>query len=185
MLYETVERANVLNGSGKPVNLQVGHGTAVMATVKNYGPGNVEKTENPLDFAINGEGFFTVQGPKGDVVYTRDGSFKISVADEGKKLTTADGYSVLDEPAMKLYLDPEVDLSRLSVGDDGSLSYVDNTGVSTSLEQKIGIVKFANRYALESIGNNFYAKNSATGEPVNDWGTGIKKYYYPRLPRIF
>ena len=102
LLYETIERANVLNGSGKPVNLQVGHGTAVMATVKNYGPGNVEKTDNPLDFAIDGEGFFTVQGPKGDVVYTRDGSFKVSVTEEGKKLTTSDGYSVLDDTGNKI-----------------------------------------------------------------------------------
>lgn len=174
LLYETIDRANVLNGSGKPVNLQVGHGTAVMATVKNYGPGNVEKTDNPLDFAIDGEGFFTVQGPKGDVVYTRDGSFKISVTDAGKKLTTSDGYSVLDDTGNEIVLGPEVDISRLSVGSDGNLSYVDNTGVSTSLDQKIGVVKFPNRYALESIGKNFYDKNTASGDPVNDADQGSK-----------
>jgi flagellar basal-body rod protein FlgG len=174
LLYETLDRANVLNGTGKPVNLQVGHGTAVMATVKSYGSGNLEKTENPLDFAIDGEGFFNVSGPKGEVVYTRDGSFKISVTDEGKKLTTSDGYSVLDDTGNEIVLGPEVDISRLSVGDDGSLSYVDNSGVSTSLDQKIGVVKFANRYALESIGRNFYNKNTASGDPINDDEQGSK-----------
>ena len=48
------------------------------------------------------------------------------------------------------------------------------TGISISLDQKIGLVKFPNRYALESIGNNFYNKNSATGEPVNDADQGQK-----------
>jgi flagellar basal-body rod protein FlgG len=82
LLYETVSRAYVMEGEGKPVNLQVGHGAAVVATVKNFSSGNLEKTENPLDFAIEGDGFFTVQGPNGDTVYTRDGSFKISVTEE-------------------------------------------------------------------------------------------------------
>lgn len=174
LLYETLTRANVLEGSGKPVNLQVGHGTAVVASVKNYAQGNVEKTENPLDFAIDGEGFFTIMGPKGDIVYTRDGSFKVSVVEDEKKLTTADGYAVLDDTGNEIILGTEVDISRLVVSDDGTLGYVDNTGVSISLDQKIGLVKFPNRYALESIGRNFFDKNSATGEPVNDADQGSK-----------
>ena len=174
LLYETLDRASVLNGSGKPVNLQVGHGTKVVATVKNYAGGNVEKTENPLDFAIDGEGFFTVQGPKGDVAFTRDGSFKISIAEDGKKLTTSEGYPVLDDTGNEIVLGPEVDVSKLTVGDDGALSYIDKTGVATSLDQKIGLVKFSNRYALESIGSNLLEKNSASGEPVNDAELGTK-----------
>lgn len=172
LLYETMDRAYLLNDKGKPVNLQVGHGTAAVATVKSYAPGNLDKTENPLDFAIDGEGFFTVAGPKGDVVYTRDGSFKVSITDAGRKLTTSEGYPVLDDAGNEIVFDvPE---SRLNVSPEGELSYLDQNGATVPIGQKIGLVKFPNRYGLESIGGNFYNKNSASGEPVADADLGVK-----------
>jgi len=172
LLYETLDRAYMLDGKGKPVNLQVGHGTSVVATVKNFGTGNLEKTENPLDMAIDGEGFFTVRGPKGDVNYTRDGSFKISITPDGKKLSTSDGYPVLDDAGNDIVLD--VDVSKLNVSSEGELSYTDANGQSVSLGQKIGLVKFPNKNGLESIGKNFYASNSASGDPVADGESGTK-----------
>jgi flagellar basal-body rod protein FlgG len=172
LLYETMDRAYILEGKGKPVNLQVGHGTSVFATVKSYATGNFEKTDNPLDMAINGDGFFTVMGPKGEVVFTRDGSFKVSVSEEGNKLTTSDGCSVLDDTGSEIFLD--IDISRLTVSPDGNLSYVDNTGTTVELGQRMGMVKFPNRYGLESMGSNFYMKNSASGEAVPDEELGEK-----------
>lgn len=170
LLYETVSRAYVLNGEGKPVNLQVGHGAAVVATVKNFAPGNLEKTENPLDFAIEGDAFFTVQGSNGDTVYTRDGSFKISVTEEGNMITTSDGYPVLDENGNSIILD--IDPSKLNVSSSGELGYIDETGTAVSLGQKIGMVKFPNRYGLESIGRNLYAQTPASGTPGADSESG-------------
>ncbi|MCX7920952.1 MAG: flagellar hook-basal body protein [Clostridia bacterium] len=174
LLYETINRASLLEGQGKPVNIQVGHGTSIAATVKNYEIGNLEKTDNPLDFAIDGEGFFMIKGPTGETVYTRDGSFKVSVADGGKRLTTSDGYSVLDSNGNEIIIPDEVNLSRLSVSPEGDLSYIDNSGVVVPLDQKIGLVKFPNRYALEGMGKNFFVPNSATGAPVPDDQTGVK-----------
>jgi flagellar basal-body rod protein FlgG len=142
----------------------VGHGTTVVATVKNFESGNFEKTDNPLDFAIEGDAFFMVRGPKGDVVYTRDGSFKISVTDEGKMLTTSDGYPVLDENEGEIILD--VDISKLNVSYDGELSYTDEDGITVPIGQRIGLAAFENRNGLESIGKNLYAATSASGEPI-------------------
>jgi len=173
LIYETMQRAYMLDGQGKPVNLQVGHGTSVAATFKSFAPGNPEKTDNPLDFAIDGDAFFQVTGPKGDTVYTKDGSFKISISDTGKKLTTSDGYPVLDSNGEEITLD-DVDISKLTVTSDGSLGYTDADGVTTSLDKKIGMVKFPNMYALESIGDNFFTKTSASGEPVDDSELGTK-----------
>lgn len=179
MLYDTLNRAYLLDGKGKPVNLQVGHGTAAVATVRSFQSGNLEKTDNPLDLAIDGDGFFTVLGPKGDTVYTRDGSFKISVTDNGNMLTTADGYPVLDEAGVEITLD--FDLSKLNISPEGELSYMDENGVIVPLGQKLGIVKFPNRYGLESIGSNFYTSNSASGQAVPDAEMGtvsnVKQYY--------
>ena len=149
------------------MNLQVGYGVTPVATVKNFRTGNFEETGNPLDLAINGEAFFMVLGPTGEVVYTRDGSFKVSVTDEGKKLTTADGYPVLDDTESEIFLD-DVDISKLNVSPDGELTYVNEEGVTESLGQRIGIVKFENRNGLESIGKNLYARTEASGEPILD-----------------
>lgn len=172
MLYETLQGAYMLDGTGKPVNLQVGHGTTSIATVKNFAMGNLEKTDNPLDFAIDGEGFFTVMGPKGKVVFTRDGSFKLSLTDQGPKLTTSDGYPVLDEAGNKIIL--KFDVSKLSVSPTGELSYIDDTGMPKSTGQKIGVVKFTNRNGLENIGMNFYSDTSASGLAIPDGKSGTK-----------
>lgn len=172
LLYETMQRAYVLNESGKPVNLQVGHGTTAVATVKNFEDGNPEETGSPLDFAIDGDGFFTVQGPKGEVNYTRDGSFKISITEEGKMLTTSDGYPVLDDSGNTILLD--IDTSKLVVSQQGELCYIDDTGATVSLGQKIGLVKFENRAALESLGRNLYARNQASGEAIPDSELGTQ-----------
>lgn len=166
LLYETMDRASILNGQGKPVNLQVGHGTMPVATYKNFSKGNFEKTDNNLDFAINGDAFFVVKGPKGQNVYTRDGSFKIGLSPDGSKITTSDGYPVLDQDGNEIIL--SIDTSKLKVGNDGALSYIDETGNTVDLGQKIGLMKFANKEGLESIGGNFYSPNSASGEPVPD-----------------
>lgn len=170
LLYETMDRARVIDGQGKPVNLQVGHGTTAVATVKDFGTGNPEQTSNPLDFAIDGEGFFMVQGPKGDINYTRDGSFKISITDAGKMLTTSDGFPVLDDTGNSIIIG--VDLSKLQVSQTGDLSYVDADGITQPLGQKLGVVKFENRNGLESLGKNLYASNEATGAPIPDAESG-------------
>jgi len=164
LLYETLSRAYVLEDRGKPVNLQVGHGTIVSATVKNFQTGSFEKTDNPLDFAIDGEGFFMVLGPRDDILYTRDGSFKISVTDMGKMLATSEGYPVLDEFGIQIIFDYDLDLSKLNVSEDGDLSYTDEDGIVVPLGQKIGLVSFENRNGLESIGKNLYAVTPASGE---------------------
>lgn len=177
LLYETMERARVLEGGGgRPVNLQVGHGTTAVATVRDYSTGNFDQTGNPLDFAIDGEGFFTVLGPKGDINYTRDGSFKISVTEEGKMLTTSDGYPVLDDTGNPIYIN--VNLSSLTVSDTGELSYLDEEGVTVPLGQKLGVVKFENRNGLESIGRNLYASTEACGEPIPDEELGERSVIF-------
>lgn len=164
LLYETMDRARVLPSSGKPVNLQVGHGTTAVATVRNFETGNPEETGNQLDFFIDGEGFFMVQGPTGEINYTRDGSFKLSITESGKMLTTSDGYPVVDEAGTPITID--VDLSRLVVSQSGELSYLDEEGLTAPTGQTIGLVYFDNRNGLEGIGRNLYKATQAAGVPI-------------------
>lgn len=172
LLYDTINQAYSLNGSGKPVNLQVGYGTEAVATVKDQEPGNLESTNNPLDFAIDGDAYFMVKGPNGETLYTRDGSLKLSLSDGGSKLTTSDGYPILDDSGNEINLN--VDVSKLSVSPNGELSYMDESGAMQSMGQNIGLVKFVNRNGLESIGKNFFKKTSASGDAVADSELGTK-----------
>lgn len=172
LFYETLDRAYVVQEKGKPVNLQVGHGTAVVSTVRNFGDGNTEKTENPLDFAITGEAFFMVRSPRGDIAYTRDGSFKLSVTEDGGKLTTSEGYPVLDDSGNDIILN--TDVSKLTISPEGELITTDSAGAATPLGQKLGLVKFANKAGLEAIGSGMYMQNSASGQAVADSDMGTK-----------
>lgn len=164
LLYETMDRARVMPTGGKPVNLQVGHGTTAVATVKDFGTGSPEETGNVLDFFIDGEGFFAVQGPTGETDYTRDGSFKISITENGKMLTTSEGYPILDETGTPITID--VNLSKLMVSQKGELSYTDEQGLMASTGQTIGISYFENRNGLESVGGNLYKATQAAGTPI-------------------
>jgi len=164
LLYETLNRATVMENGGRPVNLQVGHGTMAVATMRDFQTGSPEETGNPLDFFIDGDAFFMIQGPTGETYYTRDGSFKISMTDMGKMLTTSDGYPVLDEFESPIYID--VDLSRLKVSQSGELSYTDEEGLTVPTGQVIGLAYFDNRSGLESIGRNLYRATEASGEPI-------------------
>ncbi len=167
LLYQTMGRAYVLDDAGKPVNLQVGLGTAVNSTVRSFDPGNLDKTDSPLDFAIEGDGFFTVLGPNGQVQYTRDGSFKISITEDGMaKLSTSDGYSVLDDGEQEIFFDTDVDISKLVVSPQGQMSYINQAGETVPMDQTLGVVTFPNKYALEAIGDNMFVRNSATGDPI-------------------
>lgn len=164
LLYETMDRARVLADGGRPVNLQVGHGTMAVATVRDFEKGSPEETGNPLDFYIDGDAFFMVQGPSGEINYTRDGAFKISMTEMGKMLTTADGYPVLDEVGEPIILD--MDLSDLIVSQNGEISYTDEEGIVVPTGQVLGLAYFENRNGLEAMGRNLYRATQAAGEPI-------------------
>lgn len=172
LVYETLNKAYVLGDTGRPVNLQIGHGVETVATVKSNATGNLEKTDNLLNFAIEGDAFFTVKSPGGEIYYTRDGSFKLSIGDSGNKLTTTDGMPILDTGGNEIVLN--VPLENVNVSDSGELSYFDKDNKVVPLSQSIGLVKFANRNGLESIGSNFFKQNTASGVPVPDDQAGTR-----------
>lgn len=167
LLYETLSKSDLIDGMGKPVNLQVGHGVTPTSTVTSYSMGNLERTENPLDFAIDGEGFFAVRDNNGELMYTRDGSFKISISDGEARLVTSDGYPVLDEGDNDIIL-TGIDVDNLSVSPNGELSYIDENQIAQPLGQTFKIVRFQNREGLLKTGSNFVKPSLASGEPISE-----------------
>ena len=78
LLYQSLRLpgAPTATGAEMPVGIQIGHGVRTSAIAKVFSHGNMIETKNALDVAIQGEGFFQVQLPTGEMAYTRDGSFK-------------------------------------------------------------------------------------------------------------
>ncbi len=176
LLYETMAKASVdQRGAGRPVNLQVGHGVRPIATVKNYTTGNMEGTHNPLDVAIDGDGFFVVQGPGEEPVYTRDGSFKVSMVDGQAMIVTSDGYPILNEEDEPIMIPEYVNIANLLIADDGELSFVNSEGKTEELDIRFKIVQFTNRQGLEASGQNFVRPTSASGEPISEEDPSITK----------
>jgi flagellar basal-body rod protein FlgG len=94
LLYVDVRTPGVTaaDGTESPVGFQVGSGVAALSTAKLHLQGTLEQTGNPLDVAIEGEGFFQIQlGGGGELGYTRNGSFHLNSAG---RIVTAEGYVV-------------------------------------------------------------------------------------------
>lgn len=166
LLYVTMERAYMMENQGRPVNLQVGHGVVSRAVSRDFTGGSLQQTENQLDFAILGNAFFSIRYADGKIYYTRDGSFKLSVTEDGNMLTTSRGYPVLDENAEPIYFNYPLD--QMVVSEQGDVSYKDEDGLLVPTGQRIGLFKFNNPQGLESIGGNLYSENSASGFAIYD-----------------
>lgn len=159
-LYYTSQRtpgSSVSNAQVSPTGLQIGNGVRVVATSKSFVNGTAEQTGNPLDVAIEGDGFFPVQVTNGETRYTRAGSFKL---DSQGRLTTPDGFLVLPG----ITVNGGSDNMSITVGRDGTVQ-VGTTG-SDQGRQPIGqlqIATFLNPAGLSSEGNNLYAETLASG----------------------
>ncbi|MEZ6119275.1 MAG: flagellar basal-body rod protein FlgG [Pirellulaceae bacterium] len=157
LLYSSVRKAGAETSQGQfaPVGLQVGSGARATGTTKLFTPGTLEQTGNATDFAIEGDGFFKVQIPGGEVRYTRDGAFRTDAAGQ---LVTVNGY-ILD-PAITV---PD-GATNVSVGKDGTVSAL-VSGQPTALGQ-IQLARFLNPAGLSDEGNNLYAVTAASGAEV-------------------
>lgn len=136
--------------------LQVGSGVQASSTQKIFKQGDLQPTNNQLDLAINGEGFFQIKKSDGSYAYTRDGSFKLS--GDGR-IVTASGY----------VLEPEIALSDdvlgISVSRDGTFE-VQTSGGNSYVLDNIQLVRFMNPGGLVALGDNLYAESEASGRPM-------------------
>lgn len=163
LLYATIKRTNLLDDIGAPVNLEVGHGVMAAATTRDFRNGSLVETQNTLDFAIDGEGFFSVLLPNDQVRYTRDGSFKLSVDGDEAMLVTSEGYIVLSEDDDVILI--EDGLKDLTVDSLGYITATDEEGEIVELG-RLKLVNFMNPAGLLSEGQNLYSTTVASGEEI-------------------
>ena len=121
------------------------------ATVRDFSQGPLENTKNPLDVAVSGKGFFTVQTPGGER-YTRDGRFQIN--SQGQ-LVNSSGYPVLGTNGVITFQPTDHDIK---ITDDGTITVLEGTITQTdSLRGKLKLTSFANRQQLQKEGSNLFA----------------------------
>jgi len=137
-------------------------GVLPQATVGvSYMPGLAEPTGKATDLAIDGPGFFQVQGANGQKLYTRDGQLHIS---PDRTLVTKEGFPILSDSGTPITL--QADAGDLQVANDGTVSQTTPTG-NTQIG-KFNVVSFSNNARLESAGNGlFVAPTDAVATPMD------------------
>jgi len=155
LLYQNIRQAGGQTGATTqaPTGLMLGTGVRVVATEKMHAQGNMVTTQNPLDVAIAGEGYFQIAQPDGTIAYTRDGNFKLSNTGQ---FVTASG--MLLQPAITI---PNT-ASSVTVGRDGTVSIELAAGGAQVLGQ-IQIARFVNPGGLQSMGQNMMKDTPASG----------------------
>ncbi len=156
LYYNTLQAVGAVNGNVTlPGPIQTGNGVATASTAKSFTQGALQSTGQPLDLALDGNGFFQVVLPSGGTVYTRGGSFQV---DTKGRIVTSDG-SIVQPPITV----PAGTLS-VNIATDGTVSV--STQSSPNTFQTIGQIKtanFVNPSGLSSLGNNEYAATAASG----------------------
>ena len=135
----------------------VGTGVNIVNSNKLHSQGSIVSTDNSLDLAIDGGGFFQVLLPDGQIVYTRNGAF--SRNDEGV-LTTNSGFIIQPEIAIP------AEATKINVSADGIISVQVPGQVEAQEVGQLQLADFQNRRGLEPIGENFYVETIASGPPI-------------------
>ena len=158
LLYQNVRQvgASASQDTQLPSGLTVGTGVRVVATEKLYTQGSLQITNNALDVAINGRGFFQVALPDGTNAYTRDGSFKVNAQGE---LVTSGGYRV--QPAVSI---PD-GAQSVSIGTDGVVTVQLAGQVAPGQVGSLQVVDFINPAGLQARGENLLMESASSGPP--------------------
>ncbi|ORJ63501.1 flagellar basal-body rod protein FlgG [Geothermobacter hydrogeniphilus] len=159
LLYQTIRNAggNTSSGTEIPTGIQVGLGTRTAAIQKIFTSGDITQTGNELDLAIEGPGFFQVEMPDGETVYTRAGTLK---KDSTGRLVTSEGNPIVPQISI-----PE-NATRVTIHDDGTVeAFLDGSTEGTQVGN-IELANFSNPAGLMSLGRNLLQETPASGAPT-------------------
>jgi flagellar basal-body rod protein FlgG len=165
LLYQTLRQPGAQSSqqTQMPSGLQIGTGVRPVASERIFNQGNLQQTSNPLDVAIQGQGFLQILMPDGTTAYTRDGSFK---TDANGQLVTSSGFAV--QPAITIPANSQ----NITIGRDGVVSVVRPGSTTPTQIGTLQLANFVNPGGLLSTGENLYSETAASGTAsVNQPGT--------------
>ncbi len=157
MLYQNIRQSGGQTdvNSQAPTGMMLGTGVRVVATEKIHAQGNMVTTQNPLDLAIAGDGFFQIAQQDGSLAYTRDGSFKLSATGQ---IVTANG-NLLQPP-----ITVPQGTASITFGRDGTVSAQNAAGAQQIIGQ-VQVARFVNPSGLQSMGQNLLKETPSSGAP--------------------
>lgn len=158
LLYQNVRQAGGQSSQDTvlPSGLMLGTGVRTVATEKIFTQGNLVQTDNALDVAVQGQGFFQILRPDGGLGYTRNGSMQ---TDAQGQLVTSNGYQI--QPAITI---PE-DAQTITIGTDGVVSVMQPGQAAPTQVGQIQLADFINPAGLQPNGENMYLETAASGAP--------------------
>jgi flagellar basal-body rod protein FlgG len=159
LLYQTMRQPGAQSSSSTqlPSGLMVGTGVRTVATEKLHTQGNIQQTQNALDIAIQGRGFFQVLMPDGTISYTRDGTFQL---DSTGQVVMSNGYQL--EPGITI---PE-DAQSITIGSDGTVSVLSAGDSDPTIVGNLDLADFVNPTGLQPVGENLFKETAASGAPI-------------------
>ncbi len=158
LLYQNVRQVGSQSSQDTrlPSGLMIGAGVRTVATEKLFTQGNLAQTDNQLDMAIQGRGFFQILLPDGSQAYSRDGSLQI---DDQGQMVTASGYVL--QPTITIPSNAQ----SVSIGSDGVVSVRLPGSSAVTQVGTVQLSDFVNPSGLQAIGENLYLESSSSGSP--------------------
>ena len=160
LIYQHITRPGATSsadGTTVPSGLSLGLGVRPAATYRIHEQGTIQITNNDLDLAINGRGFFQIELPNGDTAYTRAGSFQVN---QDGEIVTSEGYRLL--PGITV---PQDALS-IEVNEEGQVSAKMPQQVAMQDLGQIELATFVNGAGLEAIGDTMFLETPASGQAL-------------------
>lgn len=170
LLYQTLQqKTTTADGEPKPTSAQVGLGVRNASITSIFKQGSLLSSESDTSFAIDGKGFFALQGNDGETYYTRNGNFQWALAgNDSNMLANSDGLPVLDTEGNPIILGPDYVVSQIEVSANGDICYPDDQNNAQPIGIRIGLTQFNNPAGLEKTQNGLFAVTTASGEPINE-----------------
>jgi flagellar basal-body rod protein FlgG len=157
LLYQRPRVGGGDSGSGNtvPTSVEVGNGTKVSSTARIFTQGELTQTGEDMDISIDGEGFLQVDNTDGNIVYTRDGAFKVGPNGE---IMTTDGllYTGLGNVPTAA--------TGVYISSSGQVTYSMSDG-TTQAGPQIQLARFANPSGLQALGGNLFLQTDSSGQP--------------------
>ena len=181
LMYRVQEYAGTsTSGTTKsPTGIEVGLGVRATAINKIFSEGSLKQTDNNLDVAITGKGFFKMELPDGTEVYSRNGAFKM---DENGSIVNSDGYKLIPEVVI-----PE-DATNISIGSDGIVTVTQPGQAQATQIGQILTTNFINPAGLHAMGDNLFIETDSSGQPIDGTpgvdGLGVLRQGFVELSNV-
>ena len=181
LMYQVTEYAGTATSdvTKSPTGIEVGLGSRPTAVNKIFTEGSLKQTDNQLDVAITGRGFFSLELPDGSQVYSRNGAFKI---DDTGNVVNSDGYALMPQ------LTIPADATNITIGTDGIVSVVQSGQTQATQIGQIQLTNFVNPAGLHSMGDNLYVETDSSGQPLEGNpgldGLGILRQGFVELSNV-